>query len=76
VQRHPRITTKRWELQVKCHDDTGLATWVPVKELKVSSPVEFAAYVVAERFVEGSAFAWWVRNIFRKRNRRTKRVKA
>jgi hypothetical protein len=73
-KRHPRITTRGWELQVEWRD--GSATWVPLKELKQSNPVEVAEYAVANKIAEEPAFAWWVRDALRKRDRIIKKVKA
>jgi hypothetical protein len=73
-KRHPRITTRGWELQVQWHD--GSATWVPLKELKQSNPVEVAEYAVANEIAEEPAFAWWVSHALRKRVRIIKKVKA
>ena len=73
-KRHPRITTQGWELQVEWRD--GSATWVPLKELKQSNPVEVAEYAVANKIAEEPAFAWWVRDALRKRDRIIKKVKA
>ncbi|KAI2511653.1 Reverse transcriptase (RNA-dependent DNA polymerase) [Fragilaria crotonensis] len=73
-RRHPRITTRGWELQVEWRD--GSTTWVPLSELKESNPVQVAEYAVANKIAEEPAFAWWVRNVLRKRDRIIKKVKA
>ena len=49
-------TTKGWKLCVEWKD--GTSTWVPLKELKSSNPVEVAEYVVTNQIVEEPAFAW------------------
>jgi hypothetical protein len=46
-KRHPRITTRGWDLQVEWRD--GSTTWVPLSELKESNPVEVAEYAVANK---------------------------
>ncbi|KAI2493498.1 Reverse transcriptase (RNA-dependent DNA polymerase) [Fragilaria crotonensis] len=73
-RRHPRITTRGWELQVEWRD--GSTTWVPLSELKESNPIQVAEYAVANKIAEEPAFAWWVRNVLRKRDRIIKKVKA
>ena len=73
-QRHPHITIRGWELQVEWRD--GSATWVPLKELKESNPVEAAEYAIANKIAEEPAFSWWVRKVLRKRDRIIKKVKA
>jgi hypothetical protein len=49
-KRHPRITTRGWDLQVEWRD--GSTTWVPLSELKESNPVEVAEYAVANKIAE------------------------
>jgi hypothetical protein len=54
-KRHPRITTRGWDLQVEWRD--GSTTWVPLSELKESNPIEVAEYAGANKIAEeqGSA---------------------
>ena len=73
-KRHPRITTRGWELQVEWDD--GSATWAPLKDLKQSNPVEVAEYAVANKIAEEPAFAWWVRDALCKQDQIIKKVKA
>ena len=73
-RRHPRTTTRGWELQVEWRD--GSSTWVPLSELKESNPIQVAEYAVANKIAEEPAFAWWARNVLRKRDRIIKKVKA
>jgi DNA-binding HxlR family transcriptional regulator len=51
-------TTQGWEIQVEWKD--GSTSWVPLKDLKESNPVELAEYAVANKLVEEPAFTWWV----------------
>jgi hypothetical protein len=44
-------------------------SWVKLKDLKESNPVDFAEYAVANWIVEEPAFTWWVSNTLRKQNR-------
>ena len=73
-RRHPRMTTRGWEIQVEWRD--GSTSWVPLKDLKESNPIELAEYAVANKIVEEPAFAWWVRATLRCRDRIIKKVKA
>jgi hypothetical protein len=50
-------------------------SWVKLKNLKESNPVELAEYAVANRIAEEPAFKWWVSNTLRKRNRIISKVK-
>jgi hypothetical protein len=71
--RRPKITTRGWELCVEWKD--GTSTWVPLKDLKESNPVEIAEYAIANQIAEEPAFAWWVRSVLRKRERIIAKVK-
>jgi hypothetical protein len=51
-----RHTTQGWDIQVEWKD--GSTSWVPLKDLKESNPVELAEYAVANKLVEAPAFAW------------------
>ena len=57
----PKITTKGWQLLVEWKD--GTSSWVKLKDLKESNPVEVAEYAVANRLVEEPAFKWWVPHV-------------
>lgn len=70
----PRKTTVGWELNVRWKD--GSSDWVPLKDLKVSNPVELAEYALAQGIQEEPAFKWWVPFTFRKRNRIISKIKA
>ena len=43
----PTMTTRGWKLLVEWKD--GSSTWVPLKSLKVSNPVELVEYAVAKK---------------------------
>ena len=53
-QRRPRTTTRGWKLLVSWKDDSS--SWVPLKDLKGSNPVEVAEYAVANKIAEEPAF--------------------
>jgi hypothetical protein len=55
---HMRRTTKGWKLSVQGKD--GPVSWLQLKDLKESNPVEVAEYVVANKLVHMPAFVWWV----------------
>ena len=67
------ITTKGWELRIKWKD--GSTSWIPLKEIKASNPVEVAEYAVSRSIERESAFAWWVPTTLRTRRRMISRIK-
>ena len=71
--KHRKPTTKGWELLVSWKD--GSSSWVKLKDLKNSNPVEVAEYAVANRIQDEPAFAWWVKTVLRRRNRIISKVK-
>lgn len=68
-----RRTTKGWELEVRWKD--GSTTWVPLRNIKDSHPVEVAEYAVANKIASEPAFSWWVRHALRQRDRVIKAVR-
>ena len=56
-QRRPKVTTRGWELLVLWKD--GLMSWVKLKDLKESHPVEVAEYAKAHGIDDKPAFIWW-----------------
>lgn len=69
-----RMTTKGWFLQVLWKDRS--TSWVPLKDLKESNPVQVAEYAVANKLVEEPAFNWWVPFVMRKRDRIISKIKS
>ena len=67
-----RITTKGWKLKVEWKD--GTQSWIPLKTLKESNPIEVAEYSVAHEIHKQPAFAWWAPHVLRKRDRIIKQV--
>jgi len=61
-----RLTTKGWDFCVEWKD--GTFTWVPLKDLKNSHPIECAEYAVMAGIQDEPAFAWWVKHTLRKRD--------
>jgi hypothetical protein len=62
-----RETTIGWELLVHWRD--GSTSWLPLKDLKNSFPIETAEYAVANKVSSQPAFAWWCEKTLQKRNR-------
>lgn len=69
-----RITTKGWKLE--CAWSDGTTSWVPLKDIKESNPVEAAEYAMASGIAGEPAFDWWARHTLRKRDRILKKVKS
>lgn len=57
---HPKKTTRGWKLLVEWADES--TTWVDLKDLKRSNPVELAEYAIANIISHEPAFKWWVNN--------------
>lgn len=62
-----RITTRGWKLKVEWKD--GSASWIPLKTLKESNPLETAEYAISRGIQDEAAFAWWVPYTIKKRER-------
>ena len=62
-----RKTTIGWDLKVLWKH--GETTWVPLKDIKESNPVEVAEYAKAQGIDDEAAFCWWVPFTLRKRDR-------
>lgn len=60
------ITTKGWQLQVKW--ETGETSWIALKDIKESNPVQVAEYAVQNNLQSEPAFAWWVKAALRRRD--------
>ena len=66
------ITTKGWDMQIKWKD--GSTSWVPLKDVKLSNPVDTAEYAIWKGIDKEPAFSWWVPTIIRQRQRMVKRI--
>jgi hypothetical protein len=62
-----KCTTKGWELLVEWKDRT--TTWVLLKDIKDTNPVEVAEYAFTNQIKSEPAFAWWVNTVMKKRDR-------
>ena len=67
-----RKTNVSWKFNIKWRD--GTTTWVSLKDLKESNPIEVAEYVTAHDIQDKPAFAWWVPYTLQKRDRIISRV--
>lgn len=65
--RVPHYTTKGWTLCMLWADHS--TSWVPLKDLKISNPIEVAEYAVAHNLSQEPALSWWVSNTLKRRDR-------
>ena len=65
-QKRLRKTTVGWKLLVKWAD--GSKSWIPLKDLKESHPIETAEFAKARSIDDEPAFAWWIPYTLRKRD--------
>ena len=65
-RKRPRKTTIGWELLVMWND--GSQSWIPLKYLKESNPVDVADFAKAQGIADEPAFTWWVPHTLRKRD--------
>jgi hypothetical protein len=65
-QRRLKCTTQGWDHKCKLGD--GTMTWIPLKDLKDSMPVQVAEYAIANKIAKEPAYAWWVQDILRHSN--------
>jgi hypothetical protein len=69
-----RETTAGWEVLLQWKG--GSTTWVPLKDAKLTYPVQLAEYSIAAGVSDEPAFAWWVPFTIQKRNQITSKVKS
>ena len=65
-QRRLRKSTAGWKLQILWKDKSE--SWVHLKDIKESHPIEVAEYARARGIENEPAFAWWVPYTLRKRD--------
>ena len=65
-QRRLRKSTVGWKLLVQWRD--GSETWIPLKDMKESHPLETAEFAKARGIDDEAAFAYWVPYTLRKRD--------
>ena len=66
-KRSRRITTKGWSFLVSWKD--GSQSWVPLKDIKESNPIEVSEYAKSRGLDDEPAFSWWVPHTLKKRDR-------
>ncbi len=52
-----------------------MTSWLPLKDVKESNPIELAEYAILNHIDDEPAFKWWVPLVIRKRNRMINKVK-
>jgi hypothetical protein len=73
-QKRLRKTTVGWSLLVKWTNESE--SWIPLKDLKESHPIETAEFAKARSIADAPAFAWWVPYTLRKRDIILSKIKA
>jgi hypothetical protein len=68
-----RRTMKGWRFCIRWKDLS--ITWVDLKDLKESNPVDVAEYAVAHKLVLEPAFKWWVPYVLKKKERIIAKIK-
>jgi len=71
-RRYKKKTTTGWEMEVEWKD--GTSSWLPLKTLKETNPVQVADYARGNKIDMEPAFDWWVPTILRRQNRIIKRA--
>jgi hypothetical protein len=56
-----RETTKGWEILIQWK--VGSTTWVSMKDIKGSYPVQLAEYATQRQIAGEPASAWWIRHV-------------
>ena len=69
-----KMTTRGWKLLITWKD--GSSSWVALKDMKESFPVELAMYARDNGIAEEPAFAWWAPHALRKSQRILAKVKS
>ena len=60
------ITTKGWDFQIKW--ESGDVSYISLKDIKETNPLEIAGYVMANKLDKEPAFAWWIKTALKRRN--------
>ena len=66
-RKHKRKMTTGWDLEVEWKD--GSTSWLPLKTLKETNPVQVAEYAKANKIDAEPAFDWWVPVVLRRKTR-------
>jgi len=62
-RKYKKKTTVGWDLQVEWKD--GTTSWLPLKTLKETNPVQVAEYAKGNRIDAEPVFDWWVPTVLR-----------
>ena len=73
-KRVQKKTTTGWDFEVEWKD--GSTSWLPLKELKETNPVEVAQYAKSNQIIEEPAFIWWAPFVLKKLIRMIKMSKS
>ena len=68
------MTTKGWFFKAEWKD--GTSTWVPLKNIKVDSPIQVSEYAESSGIIEEPALAWWSPHVLKKRDQTITKVKS
>jgi len=71
--RHRKKTTKGWDICVEWRD--GSTSWIPLKDVKQANPLELSEYTIANKINNELAFAWWIPDIVKRKNRIVSKIK-
>ena len=66
VRKRRVITTKGWNLEVKW--ETGESSFIALKDIKESNPIEIAEYAKVNHIDKEPAFAWWIPSVIKRRD--------
>ena len=61
------IKTRGWQFQVRWKD--GDTSWVNLRGIEESNPVEISEYVLAHGLDKEPSFNWWMRKSIRRKER-------
>ena len=67
------ITLKGWDLRIEWMDET--TSWMPLHIIKSSNPIETAEFAISRNIHHEPAFAWWVNDVIRRRDRIISKLK-
>ena len=65
---------KGWQICINWKD--GTQSWVLLKDVKASNPIQLAEYSVAKGIDDEPAFVWWTKFTLRKRNNMVAKMKS
>ena len=67
-----RITTRGCDLNVQWTD--GTSSWIPLKDMKESNPLEVSDYAIRNSIGHHPVFAWWVPQTIKRKERIVKQI--